>query len=112
MIEAKGLFSITNRGDITFEIPQGYRNIAVLYLIKDMIGIGSVIKQGPRTFRYVVQGKEGLREIIEMLNGNLVLEKRITGPEGLGRFIEAYNKRYSGTIQLITKRETPTWEDG
>lgn len=86
--------------------------MAVLYKIREMIGFGSINKQGPRTFRYVVQDKEGIREIIEMLNGNLVLEKRITGPVGLGRFIEAYNKRYNTSIELITTPWVPTWEDG
>lgn len=110
--EAEGSFSIAKRGDLSFVITQGYRNLAVLYNIRELIGFGSVNKQGPRTFRYVVQDAEGLGEVIKMLNGRLVLNKRILGEKGLGRFIAAYNERYSGSLVLNETRAIPTRADG
>lgn len=100
---------MAKRGDLAFIITQGYRNIAVLYQIKDMIGFGSVHKQGARTFRYVVQDEEGLGNIIEMLNGNVVLGKRRIVLE---RFIAAYNERYSKSIEVKTTKVLPTLKDG
>lgn len=107
--EAEGSFTVANRGDLAFVITQGYRNIAVLYHIRELIGFGSITKQGPQTFRYVVQDEVGLGHIIEMLNGRLVLEKRISG---LLRFITAYNKRYNKSIEGIEIRVMPTRNDG
>lgn len=108
-IEAEASFTVTKRGDLQFVISQGYRNLAVLHYIRKLIGIGSINKQGPRVFRYVIQDQAGLGEIIRILNGNLVLKKRIVG---LMRFIEAYNERYSTSIEGITKGVIPTREDG
>lgn len=93
-------------------VTQGYRNITVLYDIREMLGYGAIKKQGPRTFRYEVQDELGLEKMIELLNGNLILEKRITGEVGLVRFIEAYNKRYSKAIVPITTKKQLTQEDG
>lgn len=67
-----------------------------------------MIKQGPQVFRYVVQDRQGLLKIIEMINGNLVLNKRQAGFE---RFVEAYNKRYSETVEVKKTRHTPTLKD-
>lgn len=111
-IEAEGSFFVATRGDLSFVVTQGYRNIAVLYKIRELVGFGSVNKQGPRTFRYVVQDESGLGEIIKMLNGRLVLEKKISGEKGLLRFIAAYNKRYSKSITGIATRVVPTRQDG
>jgi len=108
-IEAEGSFTESKRGDLQFVITQGYRNLAVLHHIKKIIGFGSINKQGPRTFRYVVQDQIGLAEIISFLNGNLVLKKRIAG---LAKFIEAYNARYTTSIEAITTGVEPTREDG
>lgn len=78
-------------------------------MIRELIGFGSVNKQGPRTFRYIVQDQSGLGEIINFLNGNLVLEKRIAG---LSRFIGAYNERYTASIAIKSTKVVPTREDG
>lgn len=110
--EAEGSFTVAKRGDLAFVITQGYRNVAVLHYIRDILGYGSVIKQGPRTFRYVVQDKVGLGRIIDLFNGRLVLEKGISGEKGLLRFIAAYNIRYSTEIVGITTKVVPTRSDG
>lgn len=92
-----------------FVITQGYRNVAVLHYIKSLLGFGVVTKQGARTFRYVVQDKEGLRKIIELLHGNLVLEKRI---EEMKRFVAAYAQKYDVKIEPKLTRYQPTRNDG
>ena len=99
---------MSKRGDLQFVITQGYKNLAVLHEIREMIGLGSVNKQGPRTFRYVVQDKEGIKTIIEIMNGQLVLEKR---KEGLKRFITAYEAKYDVKIEYIESDRKPTFED-
>jgi len=108
LFEAEGSLTIAVRGDLQFVITQDYANIAVLYYIRDQIGFGSVIKHGPRTFRYVVQDQEGLGLMIQFLNGNLVLHKRIAD---LGRFIIAYKIRYYISYTLIETPFKPTLKD-
>lgn len=110
--EAEGSLTVATRGELQFVITQGYRNVAVLHYIKSLVGIGRVVKQGSTTFRFVVQDKEGLRDIIELLNGNLVLYKRREGEAGLKRFIEAYNKKYKANIEFNPSVFKPTRNDG
>lgn len=111
-IEAAGRFTITQRGELAIGIIQGYENYAVLNKIREMVGFGAIVRQGARTFRYVVQDTEGMGELINMINGRLVLEKSISGPVGLGRLIEAYNKQNTNPIKQISRKVQPTWEDG
>lgn len=99
---------MTKRGTLEFVITQGYRNLAVLHEIREMLGYGSINKQGARTFRYVVQDKEGLGNIIEIMNGQLVFEKR---KEGLKRFIAAYNEQYGTSVENQESERKPTKED-
>ena len=53
---------------------------------------GRVIKQGPRVFRFVIQDQQGLKHMIDFLNGSVVLQKT---KKKLKMFIEAYNKFYT-----------------
>lgn len=107
--EAEGSLTVADRGDLQFVITQGYLNIAVLYFIKDLLGFGSVNKQGPRTFRYVVQDRDNLRHIIDLLNGNLALPKKMLA---LDRFIKSYEIRHGIPIIFINKQFQPTRNDG
>lgn len=97
-IEAEGSFTVPNRGDPQFVITQGYRNIDILYDIKNNLGYGRVIKQGTQTFRFVVQDFDGLSSVINLVNGNLVLKKKKIA---LLNFIKAYNKYYAIPKPLI-----------
>lgn len=76
--EGDGSFSITKRGDIAFVITQSQDNISLLEQIKQIFGFGSVLKQGKRVYRYIVQRQDELALIIELFNGNLVLPSRKT----------------------------------
>ena len=108
LVEAEGSFIVTTRGEMQFVVTQGYLNMAILHYIKNTLGVGTVTKQGARTFRYVVQDKEGLRRIIEIFNGQLYLKKRLGGFE---RFVKAYNGRYGDSIEVEKKRYEVTAED-
>lgn len=89
-IEAEGCFHISNKNQLILTITQGYKNIYVLYYIQEILGFGKVIKQGSRTFRYVVQDKVGIKEIINLVNGNLYLEKR---KNQFKLFLENWNEK-------------------
>lgn len=108
LVEAEGSFTVSQRGDMQFVVTQGYLNMVILHYLVNTLGFGTVVKQGARTFRYVVQDKEGLRRIIEILNGQLYLKKRL---EGFERFVKAYNERYGDTIEVVSKRYEVTAED-
>ena len=56
------------------------------------LNLGRVVKQGVRTFRFVVQDEEGLNEIINLVNGWFILPKT---KRKLEKFIHAFNDRYS-----------------
>lgn len=100
---------MSKRGDVEFVITQGYRNLAVLNYIRELLGIGAVRKQGPLSFRYIVQDKVGLGEIIHLLNGEMVLKKR---HEGMLRMIEGYNKRYGAALEYKESHRQVTRKDG
>ncbi len=96
--EAEGCLLVSQREGIPqFIITQGFRNIFVLYYIKSQLGFGRVIKQGPFTFRYVVQDRDGILALINLLNNKLVLKKRQLD---LITFIKACNSYYG--FELIT----------
>lgn len=107
-LEAEGSFVVSSRGDLYFVITQGYRNLFILYYIRDMLGFGSVIKQSPTVFRYVVQDKEGLLKILNMVNGNLVLYKK---RQQLEFFINKYNMKYGCALNYVDKLNIPTLND-
>jgi hypothetical protein len=73
-----------------------------------MLGFGSVIKQSPTVFRYVVQDKEGLLKILNMVNGNLVLYKK---RQQLELFINIYNMKYGYTLPYLDNLNIPTLND-
>ena len=83
--EGDSSFIVSTRGDISFVIMQecgasdrvaGARDIQILYMIKDVLGFGEVIKQGVTASRYVVQDKKGLYLLSLLFNGNLVFKHR------------------------------------
>jgi hypothetical protein len=106
--EAEASFIVATNGSLHFVLTQGHKNMAILHEIQVMLGFGSINKQGARTFRYVVQDKEGMGNIIEIFNGRLILEKR---KEELKRFIEVYNQVYGTSIEYIESKRMPTKED-
>jgi hypothetical protein len=90
MTEGGGSFIIDGRNNLQFVITQGLHDINILSLIKKELGFGRVIKQGKRTFRFIVEQKILLELIILIFNGNMVLPTRI---KRFILFVEAFNRK-------------------
>lgn len=95
--EGDGSFIVAKRGYISFVITQDSRDIQVLYMIKDVLGFGKVIKQGVTTSRYLVQDKKGLFLISLLFNGNFVTSRK---QKTFKLFNSAFNK-YSNKGRLL-----------
>ncbi len=113
--EGDGSFIIAKRNDIHFCIVQDTKDIQVLYMIKEVLGFGKVIKQGVTTSRYIVQDKKGLYLLSLLFNGNLVTKKKQIS---FKVFNSAFNK-YSSKGKLLFENIIynssiiiPTLEDG
>ncbi|RZK36569.1 MAG: hypothetical protein EOO61_10170, partial [Hymenobacter sp.] len=68
--EGDGSFTLTSRGTSVFVITQGTGDIQVLEYIKNTLGFGRVIKQGPHTSRFVVEDIASVKLLIALFNGN------------------------------------------
>jgi len=98
--EGDGSFIVAKRGDIYFVITQDTRDIQILYMIKEVLGFGNVIKQSNTTSRYVVQDKKGLYLISLLFNGNLVSRNKHISYKLFNKSINEYSKK--GKIVLNT----------
>ncbi len=99
-------FCLTSRKALNYILIQGVANKVILDKIKETLGFGHVIKQGPRVYRYIVQTKEELELIILLFNGNIVLPARKVQ---FSAFLQVYNSKpfsniitYSNIILIIT----------
>lgn len=71
--------------------------------------LGRVLKQGTQTFRFVLQDREGLEYIINIVNGLFVLNNSRLKLE---RFIQAFNHKYKADLVFNTSPSTlPTLKD-
>jgi hypothetical protein len=95
--EGDGSFIIATRGDIYFVLTQDTRDIQVLYMIKETLGFGKVIKQSVTTSRFIVQDKKGLYLLSLLFNGNLVTKRKHLS---FKKFNAAFNK-YSTKGKLL-----------
>lgn len=93
--EGDGSFTLTTRGIPAFVVTQSTFDVQVLNTIKEVLGFGSVMKQGPRTSRYVVKDIANLELLIVLFNGNLVFPLK---QSSFALFLEAFNKRTKGVI--------------
>jgi hypothetical protein len=104
--EGDGSFVVTSRNALNYIVIQGIKNVGVLHLIKDTLGVGNVIKQNERVSRFIVQKKEELELIILLFNGNFVLSTRKTQ---FNRFLNAYNnKPFSDVIPYSNNNILPS----
>jgi len=107
--EGDGSFIVNHRKDLAFVITQGVKNKQVLYNIKDCLGFGTVIKQGPKVYRYIVQNKKELLLICYLFNGNIVLP---TIKQQFNKFLTAYNQKKKVTkINYINSNMSPSLND-
>ncbi len=70
--EGDGSFVINHRKELSFIITQGVSNKEVLDIIQNNLGMGSVIKQGKNTYRFIINSKLAISLIIHLFNGNIV----------------------------------------
>lgn len=82
--EGDGSFIVTTRGDLLFVITQSTADNQVLYHIQEQLGFGRVIKQGPKTSRFIIQDINNLHILIQLFNGNIVL------PSTQNRFVKFF----------------------
>ncbi len=88
--EGDGCFVTNCRNDLSFVITQASVDLQILEKIQQILGFGTVMKQGPRTHRFVIQNLEDLYKILVLLNGNLVLPSK---QKVFSKFLENFNKK-------------------
>lgn len=107
--EGDGSFHVNNRGTPIFTITQGTADVQVLEMIKRTLGFGRVIKQGPKTSRFVVEDIASVTLLVALFNGNLVFPLK---QASFAMFLEAHNRRQGvGYVQLISTLQVPTLND-
>lgn len=85
---------------LEFKITQSNKDISILYYIKNNLGFGSVSLQDKKnnTYQYRVRDREGLLKIINIFNGNIILNKY---NNKFKLFIDRYNEVYKTNIIFI-----------
>lgn len=114
--EGNGCLTVNNINNISFVITQATEDKQVLEYIQKELGFGTVIKQGPRTSRYIIQNLEDLYKILLILNGNIVLPSR---QKRFAQILEIFNKKTTkniknkniAVIRLIFSKILPTKQD-
>ena len=89
--EGDGSFVVSKiKNNLQFIITQSTEDVAILNYIQGELGFGTVIKQGTRTSRYVVQDLQNLHLIMLLFNGNIVLP---TIQKRFKLFLDNYNNK-------------------
>jgi len=110
--EGDGSWQVDTTGRSIFIINQ--QDPQILYNIKKLVGFGQVNgpyhnKNGSAYYRYRVGNLEGTKKLIDIFNGNFVLDKT---EERFGNYLKAYNAKYSTQeIPLIKEKHIPTLND-
>lgn len=111
--EGDGSFIVNHRGETSFVISQGISNKFILNKINNKLGFGSIIKQGPRVYRFIVNKKEHIALLINLFNGNIILPTRKIQ---FNKFLNAFNdsslsRLNISKIEYIPNKELVTLED-
>jgi len=110
--EGDGSWQVDATGQSIFIINQ--EDPQILYKIKKLVGYGQVNgpyqnKNGSLYYRYRVGNIKGTKKLIDIFNGNLVLNKT---EERFKKYLEAYNAKTSTEeIPLIKKKHIPSLND-
>jgi hypothetical protein len=70
--------------------------------------MGSVIKQGERVYRLIINKREHIRLILLLFNGNIVLPTRKIQ---FNKFLSIYNNKSNINISYIPSKVLPTLND-
>lgn len=111
--EGDGCFLVNNRKELSFILVQGTLNMEILQSIRNTLNMGQIIKQGPRVYRYIIQKKEYIRQIILLFNGNIILPSRKIQ---FNKFLNAFNSNITQSgggipISYITTSNQITLEN-
>jgi hypothetical protein len=106
--EGDGSFVVNNRKELSFILIQGIKNVDILYKIQNLLNMGSVIKQGERVYRLIINKKEHIRLILLLFNGNIVLPTRKIQ---FNKFLSTYNNKSNINISYISSKVLPTLND-
>lgn len=93
---------------------QDTRDIQVLYMIKEVLGFGKVVKQGLTTSRFFVQDKKGLYLLSLLFNGNIVTKIKHLSFKLFNRAFNKYSKKgilLFNTISFNPSTVKPSLED-
>jgi len=110
--EGDGSWQVDLTGRSIFIINQ--QDPQILYKIKKLVGYGQVNgpyenKNGSTYYRYRVGNLKGTKKLIDIFNGNFVLNKT---EKRFGNYLKAYNAQNSTEeIFLSNKRHVPTLDD-
>lgn len=105
--EGDGSFIVNKRKSLSFVVTQGVDNIGVLNYIQETLGMGRVIQQGPRVFRFIIEKREHLELIIHLFNGNIVQPERKTK---FNMFLSSFNEK-GPEISYIPSKVQPLLTD-
>ncbi len=96
-IEGDGQYNVTDKVSLT--IPQLTWDVGILEQIKNILGIGAVMKKGARkggkSHQFIVDDEPGLLKIIELLNGRIQINRK-----EFEEFVAKFNKEYGHDIQI------------
>jgi hypothetical protein len=110
--EGDGSWQVDARGRSIFIINQ--QDPQILNNIKKLVGFGQVNgpypnKNGGTYYRYRVGNLKGTKKLIDIFNGNFVLNKT---EKRFGNYLKAYNaKDFTEEIPLIKEKHIPTLND-
>lgn len=79
----------------------------VLFKIKDHLGYGSVYSDSKEYWTLSIRSQEGLLKVITLLNGKLILKKRISTFQ---KWVEVYNLKYGTSFVSIATPAKLSWE--
>lgn len=104
--EGDGSFIVNSRATAIFVVTQSTADLQVLKYIQSVLGFGRVIKQGPKTSRFVVEDIASVKLLIALFNGNLVFPLK---QASFALFLEAFNKRSRAqAVEFIPRLVSPT----
>ncbi len=114
--EGDGNFTINSRGDLQFVVTQGTADIQVLNYIRDVLGFGSVMRQGSNTSRYVCNSRLDCFLLILIFNGNLVMPSKHAS---FKLFVDRFNvmalnpnaRVFTPVVSFISTLAIPTLHD-
>jgi hypothetical protein len=103
--EGNGCFLITNQKKKSFILVQGKENVGLLYSIKNILQKGTIIKQGSRVYRFIIEKKDHLKLLIYLFNGNIILP---TNKIQFNQFLLSYNTKSLEPIDYIFSHNLPS----